>query len=514
VTTAALALRRPTRLPHLHQSTLLGVAAAAAAVWVGLEATGSLHDFAYKGVPVLLIPIALWLFLSERYEVTLAVLLVYLGLADGVVKLASGSSVATLGRDLLLYAIALGAVARMIMRRDAIRFPPFTGLVLLWILVCVIQLANPVNSSEVHAVVGLRQHLEFVPLFFLGYLVIRSPGRLSGLLVLLIVIAAANGVASLVEMGIGPVGVAAWSPGYARLVHGTGAQTGAVFTTVTGQIQLRPPGLGDAYGVGGVVGLIALPGGVALLSSRALRPGRRWLLAPLVLLTTIAIVTSQARSDVVGGVVALIAFLALTFTSRRGLAALALTVLVGGVGYLVLTTFTSSHANRYSTIAPSKVVGTAIGARQQTVALIPTYAMRYPLGAGIGSVGPAGGSNIGGGPSQVGAHLDAESEFTFLLIETGLPGLGVMLCFTVAVLAVGLRLRRVTDPRVQRPLAAVTAVWAAMTILWFFGAVTANSPASPFLWVTAGAIAYWYREVKAGRVAVRSRRVGKALALR
>src|SRR3954465_13842962 len=53
-----------------------------------------------------------WMFLSERYAVTLGVLLLYLGLLDGFLKLRTGSQLTTLGRDLLLYAIVGGALAR------------------------------------------------------------------------------------------------------------------------------------------------------------------------------------------------------------------------------------------------------------------------------------------------------------------------------------------------------------------------------------------------------------------
>src|SRR4051812_46037640 len=44
-----------------------------------------------------------WMFLSERYEATLLVLTLYLGLLDGFLKLKTGSQLTTLGRDLLLY---------------------------------------------------------------------------------------------------------------------------------------------------------------------------------------------------------------------------------------------------------------------------------------------------------------------------------------------------------------------------------------------------------------------------
>ena len=51
------------------------------------------------------IVVLLWLFLSERYENTLAVLLLYLGLLDGYLKLRTNSSAITLVRDGALYPV-------------------------------------------------------------------------------------------------------------------------------------------------------------------------------------------------------------------------------------------------------------------------------------------------------------------------------------------------------------------------------------------------------------------------
>src|SRR5438270_4410121 len=161
---------------------ILGAAAVAAAVWVGVVGVESGHAFAHDAVPVLLLPIGLWLLLSERYELTLGVCLIYLSLLDGPVRLLSGSSSATLGRDIVLYAIVLGALMRVALRKDRVTLPRFTGFVLAWIAVCAMLIANPADVSITHAIAGLRPHLEFVPLFFLAYYVLRTERRLHGLL--------------------------------------------------------------------------------------------------------------------------------------------------------------------------------------------------------------------------------------------------------------------------------------------------------------------------------------------
>jgi hypothetical protein len=510
MSTPALALRRPG--PAITGETLLiVVCAVGAAVFVGLFGFQSRHAFIHEGAPVLLAPIALWMFFSERYEATLAVLLLYLGLLDGFLKLASGSSVATLGRDVLLYAITLGALTRMILRKTALTLPPFTGIVLAWVAVCVMQVANPSDVSVTHAVAALRQHLEFVPLFFFGYFVLRGERRLAGLLLLLVIVAALNGVVDLIQTRLTPNQLAAWGPGYSGLENGTATGVARVFYTATGA-QVRPPGLGGEDGFGGLVGLIALPGAIALLSSarRSIKLG--WILIPGTVLTIVGIVTSQTRLAVVAAVVAAVAFSALTLTSRRGLVALLLTTAVGMAGYFVASNFVSGSASRYSSIAPSRVLHTAVTERQGTLALIPTYIAHYPLGAGLGSVGPAAGSSIGG--VTVGKGLNGESELTFLLVETGVPGLLVMMIVAIGTIRAGLGLRRVADPGLQRCLMALTAVVIALLAAWLYAPVTADSPSAPFLWLTAGCLVYWNQELRAGRIRLRPGSVVGALRLR
>jgi hypothetical protein len=486
-------------------------ACAGAAVCVGLVGLQSRHAFLHEAAPVLLVPLALWLFFSERYEITLAVLLLYLGLLDGVLKLASGSSIATLVRDVLLYTIVLGAVVRMILRKTPLTLPLFTGIVLAWVAVCVMQVANPSHVSLLHSVASLRQHLEFVPLFFFGYFVLRSEQRLAGLLLLLVVIAAANGVVDLIQSNLSPDQLASWGPGYQGLENGTATRVARVFVTAAGQAKVRPPGLGGTDGFGGMVCLVALPGAIALLSSarRSMKLG--WLLIPATCLTVLGIVASQTRLDVVGGVIAFVGFLALTLTSRRGLATLVVTVLVALVASLVLSAFVSSNANRYASIAPSKVVGTALNQRKGTLALIPSYVADYPLGAGLGTVGPARNGVPGGTAAP---PLNGESEFTFLLVEAGIPGLLVMAVFMTATIRAGLGLRRVAEPGLQRCLMALTAVLIALLAAWLFTPVTSESPSAPFLWVSAGCLAYWYGELRAGRLILQARRFQGALSLR
>ena len=79
-----------------------------------------------------------------------------------------------------------------------------TAWVLVFVAVVLVQLLNPDNWSTVHSLASLRQHLEFVPLFFIAYTIMRSERRLRAFLVLILAVAAVNGAVSLVQFNLSP----------------------------------------------------------------------------------------------------------------------------------------------------------------------------------------------------------------------------------------------------------------------------------------------------------------------
>lgn len=501
----------PELVPRVAVGAIAGTVAAALLAALALRSTSTAI---HVGAPVLLGGVAVWMFLSERYEITLAVLALYLGVLDGFLKLKTGSQLATLGRDVLLYAIAAGAAARIILRRQPIRVPRLALGVVAWVVICVAQVLNPVVPSIAHAFAGVRQHIEFVPLFFFGYAVMRSERRLMGLFWLVLIAAAANGVVSLIQSHLSPAQLASWGPGYVGEVFGTGGDTGRTFLNSAGVLQVRPPALGSDFGFGGVVAAMALPGALAIGSA-----GKRYrrympLLAIGVILAVVGLITSQSRTAVVMAAVVVFFFLLLTVTSRRGLVAVVITTLLALVAYFGVTTLfggVTSTSNRYSSVAPTKVISTAVAYRQGTIALIPTYLVDYPLGDGIGSSGPAGGSSVGG---SVSSELDAESEPTFLIIELGIPGLIAMFALAFCGIRMGVRLRRIAERQLQIALAAMTAMLIGFCVTWVVGIDTATTPGAPFIWLALGTLAYWYSEMRSGGVASRPRRLRASLAVR
>jgi hypothetical protein len=435
--------------------------------------------------------VAGWMFLSERYEWTLAVLVLYLGLLDGFVKLSSGSQFATLGRDVLLYAIVAGAIARLLLRRQHVVLPPLSGWVLAFVLVVLVSVLHPGSYPMSHAIPSVRPHLEFVPLFFLGYFVMRTKARLRGFLVLLLICGAANGVVNAIQFNMDAEQLAAWGPGYNRLVNGEGALAGRTFYTGSGD-RVRPFGLGGDAGGGGNIAVLAVPGAIALIGLAR----RRRAIAAIALMLAVgvvtAVVTSQGRGVVIAGVVMTLAYVVLAVSGRRVVPTITAIAVVGVVVLLVIdsvgTSGGSDAFSRYESIAPSKVFSTTGEDRGSALSIVPDYIRDFPLGYGLGTGGPATG--FGGAASR--ARLSAESEFAFLVLEVGVLGLLIVVGFTLRLLMLALtRVRRIPDGETRTLVAAILAPVFGIAALYVTGPATAGAPLAPYLWFAAGMTSYW-----------------------
>jgi hypothetical protein len=476
------------------RETLLAVTLGLAVIAVAFVATDQLSDqppLVAVGL-ALLIVLPAWMVFSANYRLTLVALLLYLGLVDGPLKLLLDNGVATLGRDLLLYSIVLGALARLAVDARPVRLPPLSGYVLAFVVVVLVQVFNPGTDGIVRGLAATRPHLEFVPLFFFGYFLMREQRHLRVFLLLLCAIAAANGVVSLIQFNLSPAQLASWGPGYAALINGTGGVSGRVFyDTASGGSFLRPFGLGADTGFGGYVGVLAVPAVLALIGTA----NRRWagrLGAPLGVGIILAVATSQTRSAVVAAVVALLAFGVLALVSqRRALALLGIAALLAlTVGLLSTLSGTDNSAafNRYDSISPTNVLRTTAESRGGSLRLLPTYLEKFPLGAGLGQVGP--GSSVGRRLVRD-QLLSGETEFNFLVVELGVIGVLVLGALHLRLLALSTRLRRVRDPETRLLLAGCAAPLFGMAASWITGPVSASTPTSPFIWFVAGVLAFW-----------------------
>jgi hypothetical protein len=439
------------------------------------------------------------LMLSTRLEVTVTILALYLGMLDGPVKLSVGVREATGAiPNILILAVSLGALLRLLARRERIRLPPLSGWIIAFVASVVIEAFNPKTAGLLKVLGGFRQQLQWVPFFVFGYVLIRSKVRLRQVFVIFGVMALANGVVATYQTGLSPSQLASWGPGYSALVTPEeGAKKGAARVYGSeGEARVRPPGLGSDSGFGGGVGVIALPACLALLAIWP--PRRRWIAVVLCLGALLGVITGLGRLAVVGSGVGVVAFLAFAALGGQRISrALGATLVIAAVAIPVGAVFVSAVRSgtfkRYESLESSEAVSTVPTHKSSAWTKIPSLLAKAPFGVGLGTVGAAGG--FGGRVTELveGHSVSAETQYNFEADEVGLPGLLVWVTLSVYVIVfVARRMRRIGDGELAIALAAVFAPFVALTLEGFSGPFLTSAAAGPYFFFAIGIAAYWF----------------------
>jgi hypothetical protein len=449
------------------------------------------------------------LLVSSRYEVTLIVLALYLGLLDGPIKLESASKASSGVRDVLILAIALGMLMRLVVRKERITLPPLSAWVIAFTVYVLVEAMNPHTGGFLKSVGGYRQQLEWVPLFFFGYIIVRSKPRFRNLFMVLGVIALLNGVVGAIQSKMSPDSLASWGPGYASLVHGGKEGTGLTARTYKseGETRARPPALGSDSGFGGSVGVIALPGLLALLAAGKLR--RRWPVIVCCIGALLGIATAASRTSIVSAVMVLLIFALLSLFSgirvgRAFVVIVTILALAFGVASVLVSTHGAGIFARQETLSSvSQAQEHGAGAKERSLAQIPSDLVHAPFGFGLGTAGAASGF---GGHQRLeveGERVIGGSAYSLLMKELGAPGLLLWIGFSLSVIILaGTRLRKIRDPELRTYLLAILVSFIALTIQGLSGPTLAVTSGA-FLWFAPGVLAYWF--AGPGREAMRRR---------
>ncbi len=433
---------------------------------------------------------------SSRLEVTVTLLAAYLLLLYGPVKLGLGGGTLAHGADdVLILAISVGAVMRLAVRREPVRLPPLAGWVLAFVATVALEAFNPKTGGILKVLGGFRQELHWIPFFFFGYMLIRSKKRLRQLFLLVGVCALANGIVAAYQTGLSPAALARWGPGYRELYQPTSVglkgQVGRVFA-YEGEGRPRPVGLGSDAGFSGGVGLIALPFCLALLATW--RSRRRWVAAVLALGALMGVAAGGGRTQVVGAVISVTAFLLFTALGgrrvKRPLGALLVVVAIAiPVGVLFVSVLRHGSFSRFGTFEKaslSSIVTHKSGGYTQ----IPQFLSLDPYGIGLGTTGPVGG--FGGTSVGQGAGVGAETQYNFISDELGAPGLVVWVVLSVyIVVLVARRLPAVRDDELAILLAGAFAPFVTLIFIGFTGPTLTSTALGPLFWLAIGIAAYW-----------------------
>jgi len=435
---------------------------------------------------------------NSRLEITVTIVGIYLLILNGPVKLGIGAHEATAAvPDVLIGAVCLGALLRLLVRRERVQAPPLSAWVLAFVGTVLIEAFNPKTAGLLKALAGFRQQLQWMPFFFFGFVLLRSKGRLRMFFVIVSVCAAANAVVSTYQTALSPSQLATWGPGYRALYQpttlGKKASGARVFDS-EGEARARPVGLGSDSGFSGGVGMLGLPFSLALLATWR---RRRWVAAVLALAAMAGIITGLGRLQVIGALLSVVFFILFASfagrQARRSIAALLTVVLLAiPVGLAFVTVVRSGTFKRYSTFESSSASEIATH-KSAAYTLIPKQLAALPFGVGLGTVGAVGG--VGGRVTDLfnGHTVSAETQYNLLADEVGIPGLLVWVLLSGYVVVIFARgLRTIRDPDLAILLAAAGAPFAAMIVTGFSGPFETSSALGTYFWLAIGLTAYWF----------------------
>jgi hypothetical protein len=429
----------------------------------------------------------------SRLEVTVTLVLLYLTLLDGPVKMLISSREATAGiPDVLIIAVGAGALVRMISRRERLTLPPLTGWVIAWVLLVLVNAFNPKTQSVLAVLAGFRQHLEFVPFFFFGYVLMRNKRRFRQLFLIAGVAATASGIVAAYQTTLSPSQLASWGPGYQALIHPEHGSGRIYF--FEGEARVRPPGLGSEAGASGSVGRTALPMCLALVAITRRR--KRWIAALLCLGSILAVIVGQGRLPLIAAALGVLAFAGLAALAGRRVSRtlgtlIAMVVLAIPVGAVVVTSLRSGTFKRYESIGANSETTLH---KESAWSQVPGEVAASPLGYGLGNSG-ATAAAVGANQNLLEGHgLGSETEYNVLVKELGAAGLILwpLIAIYVSVL-IARRMRRVRDGDLTICLAGALAAFIPLPIEGFSGFLGTSVPGGgAYFWFAIGVAAYWF----------------------
>ena len=424
------------------------VLAALLAAWLLAQAV--LNGAKYLFLPLFISAAAIVLFQTMKNWRTGVVLFIVWMLFEDHVRKYSGNKMAVyFGKDMLVAACYLSfytssGLERRLKVRPAF-FLPF------WLLFgwCLLEVLNPNSPSPWYGLLGLKLYFAFVPLFFLGYALLRDERDLQRFLLLNLIIAAL----------IAALGTAQGISGQALLapedlapdIRELGILTREA--PITHEIFIRPTSVFVSDGRFSsylfLVWLLGFGSSTYLLVRRA--PGRKWVLAMMGLFL-IAIILSGSRGSLLYALISAAVITAVfvremlwkdTRARRMGIA-VATTLVLASLTVVSLSTLypealSSRVAFYQQTLSPSSPMSQL--AFRGWVYPITEFskAFGYPnwvLGSGIGthSLGGQYISRILGAPRVTEA---VESGYGNFMLENGIPGLLLWIVFSSAVVMSG-----------------------------------------------------------------------------
>jgi len=366
---------------------------------------------------------------------------------------------------------------------------PLDWLIAIFGFICVAQIFNPLSYSYMASIASLKMHIVVIPLYFFGYHLCRTKKQIRKWFLVFTLIGVAIGGYAVIQFLQGPTAISKAIPAASHLVYVN------TWRTASGQLYFRPFSTTTNAGGAATWAQCAIPLALALIMFQAVSKRLKLFLSAMIVLLCTAILVSLVRQIVLAtlvGFVFLVLLQALFGEIKRGV----ISILLAGILFFGSFWFATQLAGDAVAHKLGSIIR-PIDAYQKTrgyhFRYLPYIMKQFPLGAGLGRVGPATSKfywelhedQLRGGPGA----LSGENYFLAMVSETGIPGLLVILFFYLAILLKGIRIHKgLKDKELQWVSAGILAVLISVFVEWFGASPLLTTPLNLYFWFLAGVL--------------------------
>lgn len=442
---------------------------------------------------IVLVPLVLW----SAFRDTERAIYVYIAWCwmDGTIRgLFDSNPVAIVARDIALGVIVVGWGLQRLHSRswDPLRFPPGSLLVALFVINCLLQIANPFSPGLIQSIGGLKLHLAVPPLLFLAYDAFRRPAQVRSLLLFLTLATLVIGLVSLVQYIGGKDWTWAHFPGTkAVILQASHATTpGGKIAEIAG---FRPPGTTSiGGGVGTYIGSVfPLSFSLIMLSGRlGFSKKVRACLFGILMVFFIIMLINSVRSALVSAVVGVLLSGLLIGSHLRGRMLKAILVCIG----LAFIAWTYSEglsqggvSDRFNSTL-SNPVNSLHEDRRTFFDDVSRIIVHAPMGVGLGRVGAAA-ARLGSKNNDLGFTPFTEAYLGNIIFETGILGGILITAVTVGFILRGYFIMSKLQAPDERFLAVgIIAFLVVILANFFLTPVLLGPPNSVLFWLLSGVV--------------------------
>lgn len=413
---------------------------------------------------------------------------------DGTIRgVFDGSPVMAVARDLVLALIVIGWTMQRLgtSSTDRLRTPPGTLLVVLFIINALLQIFNPFSLGLIQSLGGLKVHLSPIPLFFIGYDVIRRRGQVRSLLLFLTLATVVISLVSVLQYEQGRDWTFAHFPGTKEVISlNVNASAGSGLTS---DDTFKPPGTTTFGGGTATFAGFVFPLTFALMllsKGQGFTPRLRGLFGAVLFGFILTFFVNSVRSALVEAVlcVAACSLFVDGRTRKRVLVGVGFCLVLGMLGWGSSQAIThGGSSDRFGSLLanPQKALHDD---RQTFFEQFGDIVTEAPMGVGLGRTGAVAG-HFGTTSRDIGFTAFSEAYLGNVIFEMGIIGAVLISCVALSLLRRGYAaLRRLTDADDKVMAAALFSVLFTLVANFFVLPVLVGPPGSVLFWLLGAAL--------------------------